>query len=225
VTNVFAFLVVKMDTAKNLWNVDVKKGGKGCFVTNLNVAPVHMDFVVPQEFAPAILVTRESIVKRVFQTQIANMVLAETIHLNVIVMMDLRACSVTNLFARKDATLNMECASNLKNVGAEQVGKEKIVTSVSDLLIVSMVFAMSLSNANVTKVFLVRIVMLQLLSMEIGDNGGLGQNVMWMVANRPETELAMTHPPLEVVGIAPKMEVTHSKNEPVLILLFVMVQV
>jgi len=225
VTNVFAFLVVKMDTAKNLWNVDVKKGGKGCFVTNLNVAPVHMDFVVPQEFVPAILVTRESIVKRVFQTQIANMVLAETIHLNAIVMMDLRACSVTNLFAGKDATLNMECASNLKNVGAEQVGKEKIVTSVSDLLIVSMVFAMSLSNANVTKVFLVRIVMLQLLSMEIGDNGGLGQNVMWMVANRPETELAMTHPPLEEVGIAPKMEVTHSKNEPVLILLFVMVQV
>ena len=45
-----------------------------------------------------------------------------------------------------------ECASNLKNVGAEQVGKEKIVTSVSDLLIVSMVFVMSLLNANVMKV-------------------------------------------------------------------------
>ena len=35
VMNVFAFLAVKMDFVKNLWNVNVMKGGKGCFVTNV----------------------------------------------------------------------------------------------------------------------------------------------------------------------------------------------
>ena len=59
-------------------------------------------------------------------------------------------------------------------------------------------------------------------SMEIGVSGDLGQ-IVGLIANRSETVLAITHPPLEEVGIAPKMEVTHSKNDPVLISLFVMV--
>jgi len=215
VMNVFAFLDVKMDTAKNLWNVDVKKGGKGCFVTFLHVVPVNMDFVVLQEFVTALLVTREKPVMHVFQTRIANSVHAEITRLNVIAMMDMRVYSATALFVEKDVTLNMECATSPKNVGVDPVGKERIVQSVSPLLIVSMVIVMSLFNASVMKVILGRTVMLQAPSMEIGDPGGLGQ-IVGLISRRPETVLATTHPLLEGVRIARKMAPTQVKNEPVL---------
>merc|ERR550519_1664790 len=109
----------------------------------------------------------------------------------------------------------MECAFNLKNVGAKQVGKEKIVTSASDLLTVPMVFVMSPLNVYVTKVFLVRTVTLQFLLMEIGANGGLGQHVTMIVVSRDEPVLVITHTHLEGVGTALKMEATHLKTEPV----------
>ena len=40
--------VAKMDIAKNLWNVYVKKVGQECFVTNQFVKVVCMDLALPQ---------------------------------------------------------------------------------------------------------------------------------------------------------------------------------
>ena len=71
------------------------------------MVPVNTGFVVPLEFVPAIRVTKELNVIHVFQTLTANMVHVEITHLNVIAMMVLRVCFVTNLNAEKDAILNM----------------------------------------------------------------------------------------------------------------------
>jgi len=223
VMNVFAFLAVKMDFAKNLWNVNVMKGGQGCYVTNLIVVTANMDTVVLLEFVPAMLVTLGPPVMNVFQTQIVNMVHVEITHLNVIAMRDLRVYFATNLFVEKDVTLNMECASSLKNVGVDQVGKERIVLSVSLLPIVSMVIVTSLLNASVIQVMLGKTVRLPHPSMEIGVSGDLGQ-IVGLIAIRPETVLAITHPPLEGGGIAQKMAHTHLKHKPVLNIVIVVLQ-
>ena len=60
--------------------------------------------------------------------------------------------------------------------------------------------------------------------MEIGVSGDLGQ-IVGLIASRPETVLAITHPPLEAGGIAQKMAHTHLKHKPVLNIVIVALQV
>ena len=86
---------------------EITSGYSISILFQLNVVSVCMDIVVALVFVLAILVIREYIVINVFQTQIANMEPVGTSHLNVIVMMDLKAYFVTNLFVEMDATLNM----------------------------------------------------------------------------------------------------------------------